>query len=88
MTEEQGDEGSTNVEPRVIAEGRSSEIEGEVLEGASTLDLMNDDKYRMVAIGSIISTSGGGISMGVGNTSSSIKSKLANKGEVDSLCLA
>ena len=44
MTEEQVDKGSTDVEPRVIVEGRSSEIEGEVLEGASTMDLRNDDR--------------------------------------------
>ena len=44
MTEEQTNKGSTDVEPRVIVEGRSSEVEGEVLEGASTVDLMNDDR--------------------------------------------
>ena len=44
MTEEQVDKGSTDVEPRVIAEGRPSEIEGEVSKGVSTEGLMDDDR--------------------------------------------
>ena len=42
--EEQVDNGSTDVEPRVINEGRSSEKTGEDSEGASTEDLMDDDR--------------------------------------------
>ena len=42
--EEQADKGSTDVEPKVIAEGRSSETIGEDLEGASTEGLMDDDR--------------------------------------------
>ena len=44
VTEEQEDKGSNDVEPRVISEGRSSETEGEVSEGASPEGLMDDDK--------------------------------------------
>ena len=43
MMEEQEDKGSSDVEPRVIIEGKSSEVEGEVLEGSSTMDLIDDD---------------------------------------------
>ena len=44
MTEEQVDKGSTDVEPRVIAEGSSSETTGEDAEGTSTKGLMDDDR--------------------------------------------
>ena len=44
MTEEQEDKGSTDVEPRVIAEGKLSETTGEDSEGASTLGLMDDER--------------------------------------------
>ena len=44
MMEEQVDKGSHNVEPKMIAEGKSSETEGEDVEGASTKGLMDDDR--------------------------------------------
>ena len=44
MTEEQTDKGSIDVESKVITQGRSGEIEGEVLGGSSIVDLMDDDK--------------------------------------------
>ena len=44
MTEEQEDKESIDVEPRVVAEGRSSKTTGEDLEGASTKGLMDDDR--------------------------------------------
>ena len=44
MTKEQVDEESIDVEPKVIAEGRSGETEGDALEGSSTVDLIDDDR--------------------------------------------
>ena len=44
VMEEQIDEGSTNVEPKVIAEGRSGETSGGVSKGTFTKGLMDDDR--------------------------------------------
>ena len=44
MMEEKEDKGSTDVEPRVIVEGRSSERTGEDAEGDFTECLMDDDR--------------------------------------------
>ena len=44
MTEEQVDKGSTDVEPRVITEGRSSKTIGGDAEITSTESLMDDDR--------------------------------------------
>ena len=44
VMEEQMDEGSIDVEPRVSVEGRLGETEGEVPKGSSTMDLIDDDR--------------------------------------------
>ena len=44
MTEEQVDKGSTDAEPRVIAEGGMRKTLGEVSKGTSIEGLMDDDR--------------------------------------------
>ena len=44
MKKEQENKGSTDVEPKVITEGRSSKTEREVPEVSSTMDLVDDDR--------------------------------------------
>ena len=72
----------------MIAEGRSSEKTGEDSEGMFPEGLMDDDRWKMMDEGSISLASGGGMSMGVVMSGSSIEEKCANRGEVDSLRLA
>ena len=75
VTEEQVDEESTNFEPKVIAKGRLGETEGEGPGGSSNEDIIDDDRYWTVYEESIISTSGGGMSIGVHVSSGSAESK-------------
>lgn len=44
MTGKQVDEGSTDVKPKVIVEGRSGNIEGEKPGGSSIKELIDDDR--------------------------------------------
>ena len=49
--------------------------------------LMDDDRWKILDEDSVISTSGGGMSMGAVMSGSFSKEKCANRGEVDSLRL-
>jgi hypothetical protein len=53
VTEEEVDNGSTDVEPKMTAEGRSSETTGEDSDGTFPNGLMDDDRYKMVTEGSV-----------------------------------
>ena len=61
MTEEEVDNGSTDVEPKMTAEGRSSETTGEDSDGTFPNGLMDDDRYKMVTEGSVGLKAGGGM---------------------------
>ena len=70
MTEEQVKIWSKHVEPKNVAEGESSKIDGVDSEGMYFEGRTDDDRYRRGAAGFVISTSGGGMSMVAGGSSS------------------
>ena len=72
----------------MIVEGRSSETTGEDSDGMFLERLMDDDRWKMLDEGSLISTSRGGMLMGSIMSGSFTKAKGTNRGEVDSLRLA
>ena len=68
MTEEQVKRWSNDMEPKNVVEGRSSKTDEGDLEGMYSEGRTHDDRYRMGATGSDISTSGGGMSMVAGDS--------------------
>ena len=58
MTEEQVKIWSKHVEPKNVAEGESSKIDGVDSEGIYSEVCADDDRYRREAVGSYISTLG------------------------------
>ena len=68
----------------MTAEGRSSETTGEDSDGMFPEGLMDDDRWKMVGEGSVISISGRGMSMGAFISSGFSEEKHANMGVVDS----
>ena len=70
MTEEQVKRWSKHEEPKNFAEGESSKTNGVDSEGMYSEGRADDDRYRRGAAGSDISTSGGGMSMVAGGSSS------------------
>ena len=59
MTEEEVKIWSNDVEPKNVAKGRSRKTDGGDSEGMYSEGRTHDDRYRMGAAGSVISTSGG-----------------------------
>ena len=70
MTEEQVKIWSKHEEPKNVAEGESTKTGGVDSEGMYSEGHADDDRYRRGAVGSDISTSGGGNSMVAGGSSS------------------
>ena len=70
MIEEQVKRWSKHEEPVKVSEGGSSRIDVVDSEGMYSEGCADDDKYRSGATGFEISTSGGGISMVAGGSSS------------------
>ena len=70
MTEEQVKRWSKHEEPKNDGEGGASEIDGVDSGGMYSEGWAEDDRYRRGAVDSDISTSGGGMSMVAGGSSS------------------
>ena len=68
MTEEQVKIWSKHEEPKNVAEGESSEIDGVDSKGMYSEGRADDDRYRRGVADSDISTSGGGMSMVAGGS--------------------
>ena len=70
MTDEQVKRWSKHEEPKNVSEGGSSRTDGVDSEGMYYDGRVDDDRYRRGVAGSDISTSGGGMSMVAGGSSS------------------
>ena len=72
MTEEKEKIWSKHKEPKKVAEGGSSKTDGVDLDGMYSEGCVDDDRYKRGAADSDISTSGGGMSMVAGGSSSKL----------------